>query len=135
MKTKRFLAILMVVIISISLFAMPTSAAEVEEPHTHIEVYFEDETLSEEFKEKAKKTNCYIKKKSLYLPQFNTFTTPLFKNEYKDNISYFELTKNFLENEAAILEYTTSVDGITFLEDIQINGGTFTAYKEIIYNI
>ena len=53
MKTKRFLAILMVVIISISLFAMPTSAAEVEEPHTHIEVYFEDENLSEEFKEKA----------------------------------------------------------------------------------
>lgn len=53
MKTKRFLAILMVVIISISLFAMPTSAAEVEEPHAHIEVYFEDENLSEEFKEKA----------------------------------------------------------------------------------
>ena len=53
MKTKRFLAILMVVIISISLFAMPTSAAEVEEPHTHIEVYFEDENLSEEFKAKA----------------------------------------------------------------------------------
>lgn len=53
MKTKRFLAILMVVIISISLFTMPTSAAEVEEPHTHIEVYFEDENLSEEFKAKA----------------------------------------------------------------------------------
>lgn len=53
MKTKCFLAVFMVVIISISLFAMPTSAAEVEETHTHIEVYFEDENLSEEFKEKA----------------------------------------------------------------------------------
>ena len=53
MKIKRFLAILMVLAISVSLFAMPTSAAEVEEPHTHIEVYFEDENLSEEFKAKA----------------------------------------------------------------------------------
>lgn len=50
---KRVLAILMVLAISVSLFAMPTSAAEVEEPHTHIEVYFEDENLSEEFKTKA----------------------------------------------------------------------------------
>ena len=65
--------------------------------------------VDKEFKEKAKKSNCYIKKKSLYLPQFDAFITPLFKNEYKDNISYFELTKDFLENEAAILEYTNHI--------------------------
>lgn len=54
MKTKRLLAIIMVVAISMCLFVMPSSAADEAEPaHTHIEVYFEDENLSDEFKEKA----------------------------------------------------------------------------------
>ena len=53
MKTKRFLAILMVLAISISIFAMPASAEEATDTHTHIEVYFEDEGLSDEFKAKA----------------------------------------------------------------------------------
>lgn len=53
MKTKRFLAIFMIIAISMSLFVMPTSAAEEKECHDHIEVYFEDENLSPEFKEKA----------------------------------------------------------------------------------
>ena len=55
MKTKRFLAIIMVIAISISLFVIPTSAAEPEDNHNHehIEIYFEDENLSEEFKAKA----------------------------------------------------------------------------------
>ena len=47
MKTKRFLAVLMVLVVSMSLFAMPTSAAEIEEPHAHIEVYFENEIAKE----------------------------------------------------------------------------------------
>lgn len=52
MKTKRFLAIIMVIAISISLFVIPTSAAEPEDTHNHdhIEIVFEDENLSEEFK-------------------------------------------------------------------------------------
>ncbi len=53
MKKNRFIAMLMALAITISLFVIPASATEAEEPHTHVEVYFEDETLSEEFKEKA----------------------------------------------------------------------------------
>ena len=53
MKTNRFIAMLMALAIITSLFVIPSSAIEAEEPHTHIEIYFEDETLSEEFKEKA----------------------------------------------------------------------------------
>ena len=55
MKTKRILAILMVVAISMSLFIMPTPAADIEESHNHdhIEIIFEDENLSPELKEKA----------------------------------------------------------------------------------
>lgn len=54
MKTK-ILAILMVAVISVSLFIFPASAAEVEtaSEHTHIEVFFEDDTISEELKAKA----------------------------------------------------------------------------------
>ena len=53
MKSKRFLAMLMVIAISISIFVMPVNATEAEEEHTHIEVYFADESLSVEFKERA----------------------------------------------------------------------------------
>ena len=54
MKTKRLVAMLIAIAISMCLFVIPSSAAgEAEEAHTHIEVYFEDETLSEEFKAKA----------------------------------------------------------------------------------
>ena len=54
MKTKRLFAMLMVIVISMCLFVIPSSAADEAEPaHTHIEVYFEDENLSEEFKAKA----------------------------------------------------------------------------------
>lgn len=52
MKTNRFLAILMVIAISVSLFVMPTSAAD-EEAHSHIEIIFEDENVSDELKERA----------------------------------------------------------------------------------
>jgi len=49
--------------------------------------------------------------------------------EYKSYAGKIHLTINggtyTSKNNSAILEYTTSVDGVTFLEDIQINGGTF----------
>lgn len=55
MKTRRFLALLMALAITVSLFAIPTSAAEAEEAHNHehIEIFFEDENLSPEIKTKA----------------------------------------------------------------------------------
>lgn len=52
MKKTRFLAILLVFAISISIFAIHSSAAdEVEE--AYIEIIFLDENVSDEFKEKA----------------------------------------------------------------------------------
>lgn len=52
MKIKRLLAILMVVAISMCLFVMPSSAEAVVE-ETNIEIYFEDENVSDELKAKA----------------------------------------------------------------------------------
>lgn len=54
MKTKRLVAMLIAIAIAMCLFVMPSSAAdEAEQTHTNIEIIFEDENLSEEFKEKA----------------------------------------------------------------------------------
>ena len=51
--------------------------------------------------------------------------------EYKNYAGKIHLTVNSgnytSKNNSAILEYTTSVDGVTFLEEIQINGGTFNS--------
>lgn len=52
MKTKRLLAILIVVAISMCIFLIPSSAeATLEETHT--EIYFYDENISDELKAKA----------------------------------------------------------------------------------
>ena len=53
MKTKRFLAILMTIVVSMTFLTMPSSATEVEETQSHITIIFEDENLSDEFKERA----------------------------------------------------------------------------------
>ena len=54
MKTKRLVAMLMAIATAMCLFVMPSSAAgEAEHAHENIEIIFEDETLSEEFKARA----------------------------------------------------------------------------------
>ncbi len=53
MKKNRFLAMLMALAISVSLFVIPSTAVEVEEPQADIEIHFEDENISEELKAKA----------------------------------------------------------------------------------
>lgn len=54
MKIKRLLAMLMVLSITMCIFTMPSSAAKTtENEDTHIQVYFEDENVSEELKAKA----------------------------------------------------------------------------------
>ena len=54
--------------------------------------------------------------------------------EYKSYAGKIDLTINSgnftSENNSALLEYTTSVDGVTFIENIAINGGTFNSAEE-----
>jgi len=54
--------------------------------------------------------------------------------EYKSYVGKIDLTINSgnftSENNSALLEYTTSVDGVTFIENIAINGGTFNSAEE-----
>lgn len=51
--------------------------------------------VDREYREPAKASNCYTKKNSSYLPQWDILFTPFFKRDYKDKNFYFELTDEF----------------------------------------
>ena len=43
----------------------------------------------------AKKSNCYIRKSGLFVPQPEELYSPAFRAEHKDSLSYFELPESF----------------------------------------
>ena len=47
------------------------------------------------YREQAHASNCYTKKASSYLPQWDIIFTPFFKRDYKDKDLFFELTDEF----------------------------------------
>ena len=51
--------------------------------------------VDKEYRQKAKAQNCYTRKKSLFLPQYSTLITPVFRKEYKDKCCYFEWNGEF----------------------------------------
>ena len=51
--------------------------------------------VDKEFRQQALASNCYTRKVSSYLPQWDTLFTPFFKREYKDHDLFFELTDEF----------------------------------------
>lgn len=57
------------------------------------------------YREKAKASNCYNRKTSVYLPQYDTIMNPLFKKEYKDKCSFFELTEDFMSSDIMLRRY------------------------------
>ena len=65
--------------------------------------------VDKEFREKAKASNCYTRKMGRFLPQYETFINPFFKKEYKDKISYFELTDEFMESNEMLQQYVEHV--------------------------
>lgn len=48
--------------------------------------------VDKEYREPAHASNCYTKKYSSYLPQWEVIFTPFFKRDYKDKDLFFELT-------------------------------------------
>ena len=47
---------------------------------------------SKNHREQAKASNCYTRKESRYLPEWDVLVTPFFKKSYEDKQLYFELT-------------------------------------------
>lgn len=54
--------------------------------------------VHKDHKTKATKENCYIKKRSKFIPLFNNFYTEIhtFKNHYKESLDYVELTEELI---------------------------------------
>lgn len=57
------------------------------------------------FKQKAKASNCYSKKKGAFLLQYQTAIEPFFKMNYKDKSSYVALSETFLQDSNALAAY------------------------------
>lgn len=67
--------------------------------------------VDKEYRQKAKASNCYTRKTSRFLPQFYTLITPAFKIDYKDKVSYFELTNDFVTSNNELERYIKHIFG------------------------
>lgn len=65
--------------------------------------------VDKEYRQKAKACNCYTRKTSVFLPQYDTIVTPVFRREYKDKCCYFELNEDFCNSVEAQLHYTKHI--------------------------
>ncbi|MCI6242697.1 MAG: ribonuclease H-like domain-containing protein [Lachnospiraceae bacterium] len=61
--------------------------------------------VDKEFREPAHATNCYTRKSGAFLPQYNSIMQPEFRREYKDKLSYFELTDDFSSSDIMLRRY------------------------------
>lgn len=58
---------------------------------------------------KATKSTCYSKKNSIFVPQFEELSTPVFKEQFKDKRTFFELNEAFVSSEEALQKYVQHV--------------------------
>lgn len=63
------------------------------------------EYVDKNYRENAKANNCYIKKSGTFLPQKGCFFSPVFREEFKDKITFFEISDDFLSIPSKILQY------------------------------
>lgn len=61
--------------------------------------------VDKEYRENAKASNCYTRKSGKFLPQYNSVMQPEFRKEYKDKISYFEMTDDFCTSDIMLHRY------------------------------
>lgn len=55
--------------------------------------------VEKEHRKQATAATCYSRKDSLFLPQYETISEPVFKINLKDKKTYFELTADFINSE------------------------------------
>ena len=65
--------------------------------------------VDKEHRVQANASNCYTRKKSLYLPQWDVLFTPFFKREYKSKDLFFELTDEFKKSRAGFNMYAEHI--------------------------
>ncbi|MCI9143395.1 MAG: ribonuclease H-like domain-containing protein [Lachnospiraceae bacterium] len=70
--------------------------------------------VNKEYRIPASAANCYTRKVSAYLPQWELLFTPFFKREYKSRELFFELTDELKKNKAAFSSYAAHVLNMMF---------------------
>lgn len=65
--------------------------------------------VDKNFRTRAKAANCYSKKTSCFLPQYQEIISPYFKIDYYDKYMYFEGTDEFLDNKEEFTLYINHI--------------------------
>lgn len=66
-------------------------------------------SVDKAYKKKATAATCYVRKTSLFLPQYQTIAEPAFYKERKDKVSYFELSEDFIASEQLMQDYINHI--------------------------
>jgi uncharacterized protein YprB with RNaseH-like and TPR domain len=61
------------------------------------------------YRENARASNCYVRKAGEFLPQYDTIMSPVFKKEYKDKVTYFEITDDFCTSDVMLRRYVSHI--------------------------
>ena len=65
--------------------------------------------VDKQYRERAKACNCYTRKTGVFLPQHSIIMNPAFKSDYKDKVSYFELTHDFSSSDVMVRRYVKHI--------------------------
>lgn len=65
--------------------------------------------VDKEFREQATARNCYTRKRSVYLPEWDLTFTPFFKRDYDSPEIFFELTDSFKSDREGFSKYASMV--------------------------
>lgn len=65
--------------------------------------------VDKEYRQQATASNCYTRKLSLYLPQWEILFTPFFKREYRSEELFFELTDEIKRERLLFSKYASHV--------------------------
>lgn len=65
--------------------------------------------VDKSYRENARASNCYNRKTSRFLPQYEEIMNPVFKKEYKDSTCYFELTEDFCQSDSMLRRYVNHI--------------------------
>lgn len=61
--------------------------------------------VDKEYRQNACAANCYNRKSGSFLPQYSNIMQPEFRKEYKDKITYFEVTDDFCSSDIMLRRY------------------------------
>lgn len=70
--------------------------------------------VDNQYREKCKASNCYIKKNSEFIIQYSEIMKPSFKKELKSKCSYFELTEDFYSSDIMLRRYIEHIFNYIF---------------------